>query len=102
MKHIAQVGLGLGFALSVALSAAACSSSSSSSDACTTSEIEVDYLGGTRDNDTSCEPLPATCGSSADCSNIDCLRDMYDLCEAPYNGVACSDTFPPVIISCNP
>ena len=99
MKHL---GLAFGLAAYVALSLVGCSSSSSSSDDCSTTEIEVDYLGGARDGDQSCEPLPTTCGASADCGNIDCLRDMYDLCDSPYNGVACSDTFPPVIISCNP
>ena len=80
---------------------ASCSSSSSST--CTTSQVEVTYLGGgARNGETTCEPIPASCGSAAACDVQACIHDMYGYCESPYIGVGCSDTFPPTIISCNP
>jgi hypothetical protein len=72
------------------------------SDECGEDQVEVVYLGGERDEEVVCEPRPATCDNPASCSDTDCLAEMYDFCEAPYIGVACSDTFPPPIISCNP
>ena len=83
------------------LAVAGCGSSSSSS-SCRDTEAEVDYLRGTRDGQTVCKPLPASCGTTASCADNACIRDMYGYCESPYLGVACSDTFPPTIISCNP
>jgi hypothetical protein len=75
----------------------------SSSDACGANEVEVDYLGGgARNGDVACAPVPASCGATASCADNACIRDMYGLCTAGYIGVACSDTFPPTIISCNP
>ncbi|HEX7838856.1 MAG TPA: hypothetical protein VF469_15370 [Kofleriaceae bacterium] len=74
----------------------------SSSDACHDNEVEVDYLGaGSRLGEVDCKPLPASCGAQASCASNACIRDMYALCQAPYIGVACSDTSPPTIISCN-
>ncbi|CAN5705431.1 hypothetical protein BH11MYX3_BH11MYX3_47960 [soil metagenome] len=78
------------------------SSGCGSSDECASDEVEVAYLGGPRDNEIACKPLPASCNGVGDCSVTACIRDMYGLCDAPYNGVACSDTFAPPIISCNP
>ena len=69
---------------------------------CADDQVEVTYLGGDRDNEVVCKPRPASCPNPATCGNIDCIRDMYALCELPYSGVGCSDTFAPPIISCNP
>ena len=75
---------------------------SSSSD-CSTNEVKVSYLGGgTLDGESECKPIPASCGATASCSDMTCESDLYALCESPYIGVGCSDTFPPTIISCNP
>ncbi len=86
----------LGFAL------ATTGCGSSSSDGCAEDEVEVAYLGGARDGDTLCAPRPAACGNPASCSDMPCISAMYDLCDSPYIGVGCSDTFAPPIISCNP
>jgi hypothetical protein len=88
-------------ALAATLAAALACGSSSTMD-CRTDQVQVDYLRGTRDGETVCKPLPAACGSTASCAVNACIRDMYGYCESPYLGVACSDTFPPTIISCNP
>lgn len=85
----------------VALAGALACGSSSSND-CRTDQVQVDYIRGPRDNETVCKPLPASCGGAASCAVNACIRDMYGYCESPYLGVACSDTFPPTIISCNP
>jgi hypothetical protein len=79
---------------------AACGSSSS--DACTTDQVEVSYLGGTRDGQTVCKPIPMSCNGTASCSVMACIHDLYGYCDSPYIGVGCSDTFPPTIVSCNP
>lgn len=73
-----------------------------SSDECAEDGVQVMYLGGDRDGEAVCKPKPAVCGATASCGNIDCIREMYSYCEAPYSAVGCSDTFPPPIISCNP
>lgn len=79
--------------------AAACGGSGD----CGEDEVQVMYLGGgDRDGETVCKPKPAACGATASCGNVDCIREMYGYCEAPYSAVGCSDTFPPPIISCNP
>jgi hypothetical protein len=79
---------------------AACGSSSSSD--CRTDQVEVSYLGGTRDGQNVCAAIPASCGSTASCAVMACIHDLYGLCDSPYIGVGCSDTFPPTIVSCNP
>jgi len=84
------------------LLAALASCSSSSSMNCGSDQVEVTYLGGARDGETVCKPIPASCGSAAACGVQACIRDMYGYCDSPYIGVGCSDTFPPTIISCNP
>lgn len=73
-----------------------------SSDSCDDGEVQVVYLGGARDEEVVCKPKPAACGATAACGEQACIAAMYGLCESPYVGVACSDTFPPTIISCNP
>ncbi len=73
-----------------------------SSDECSEDQVEVDYLGGARDNEVTCKPTPMSCGATASCADNACIAAMYALCESPYIGVACSDTFAPPIISCNP
>jgi hypothetical protein len=83
------------------LALAACGGSSSSTN-CMDDEIEVKYFKGSRDGETDCKPRPTSCGSASSCADMNCIRDMYGLCESPYIGVGCSDTFPPTIISCNP
>ncbi|MBA3461638.1 MAG: hypothetical protein H0T46_16870 [Deltaproteobacteria bacterium] len=85
-------------AIAVLILASACSSSS---DECAKTEVEVVYLGGARDEETVCKPLPASCGGTGSCAVQACIRDMYGYCESPYIGVGCSDTFAPPIISCN-
>jgi len=84
------------------LVAAGCGSSSSADKGCRDTEVEVAYLGGPRDNEVVCKPIPASCGTVGDCGVNACIRDMYGYCDSPYLGKACSDTFPPTIISCNP
>ena len=79
---------------------AACSSSSSKD--CGSDQVQVTYLGGARDQEIVCKPIPASFGSAAACDVQACIRDMYGYCDSPYLGVGCSDTFPPTIISCNP
>lgn len=74
---------------------------SSSNDSCGVDQVEVVYLGGARDEETVCKPIPAACGTTASCSNTPCIAAMYGYCEPPYIGVGCSDTLPPPIISCN-
>ena len=84
------------------LIAALASCSSSSSQDCGSDQVEVTYFKGARDGETTCKPIPASCGSAAACGVQPCIRDMYGYCDSPYIGVGCSDTFPPTIISCNP
>ena len=72
------------------------------SDECGEDQVEVVYLGGDRDEEVVCAPRPSTCDNPASCGDTDCLAEMYGLCEGQYIGVACSDTFAPPIISCNP
>ena len=76
--------------------------SSSADTGCRSNEAEVDYLRGARDGDVVCKPNPARCSATASCADNNCIRDVYGLCDAPYLRVACSNTFPPTIISCNP
>ncbi len=86
-------------ALTLLLATTGCGSSSTD---CAEDQVEVVYLGGARDHETVCKPRPTTCPNPASCGDSACIRDMYALCEAPYLGVGCSDTFAPPIISCNP
>jgi hypothetical protein len=69
---------------------------------CGDDQVEVAYLGGDDDGRTECAPIPAECGATASCANDACRGALYGLCESPYLGVACSDTLPPTIVSCNP
>lgn len=89
------------FLILCTIAGAACGSSASDA-GCRSNEVEVDYFRGTRDGNVVCKPMPASCNGTASCADNACIRDMYGLCDAPYLGVACSDTFPPTIISCNP
>jgi hypothetical protein len=84
----------------IAIVATGCGGSSTSG--CKADEVEVDYLGGPRDNEVVCKPRPGTCDNPASCADNDCIAAMYGLCDSPYLGVGCSDTFAPPIISCNP
>ena len=84
-----------------ALAVISCGSSASNMD-CRTDQVQVDYIRGTRDGQTICKPIPASCAGTGSCANNACIRDMYGYCDSPYLGVACSDTFAPTIISCNP
>lgn len=86
--------------LALVLALAACGDSGSSS--CSKTQVEVDYLGGGSDGKKQCEPIPASCGSTASCADQACIAALYSLCQSPYIGVGCSDTFPPTIVSCNP
>lgn len=69
---------------------------------CSEDQVEVSYLGGDQDGQSECAPIPADCGATAACADDACRGALYDLCESPYVGVACSDTVPPTIVSCNP
>jgi hypothetical protein len=82
------------------LGLAACGGSNSTS--CSTTQVEVAYLGGGSDGKSECKPIPAACGSTASCSDMACISALYGLCASPYIGVGCSDTAPPTIVSCNP
>ena len=68
---------------------------------CGEDQVEVAYLGGDDDGRTECAAIPAACGATAACDSDACRGALYGLCESPYNGVACSDTVPPTIVSCN-
>ena len=69
---------------------------------CGDDQVEVAYLGGDDDGRTECAAIPAECGATASCESDECRGALYGLCESPYIGAACSDTFPPTIVSCNP
>ena len=97
---IAVMRIGPGIGIVITLLAGACGGSGS--DGCSEDEVEVAYLGGPRDDETVCKPKPAVCGAVASCIDTPCIAAMYGYCESPYSGVACSDTFAPPIISCNP
>ncbi len=68
---------------------------------CVDGEVCVAYL-GTDDDHDECAAIPTECGGTADCMETDCISALYDLCENETMGVACSDTSPPTIVSCNP
>lgn len=93
-----QALVGIVFGVFGVFGAAACGSS----DECGKDEVEVAYLRGARDGESVCKPLPAACNGKGECAVLACIREMYGLCESPYIGVGCSDTFAPPIISCNP
>jgi len=87
----------------LALAAAACGGDDDGAgDGCGDDQVEVSYLGGDDDGRTECAPIPAACGATASCASDECRGALYGLCESPYLGVACSDTVPPTIVSCNP
>ena len=69
---------------------------------CAENEIAVRYLGGSRDGEVRCAPIPASCATPVSCAQDQCRGTLYGLCDAGYIGVACSDNFQPVDISCNP
>jgi hypothetical protein len=70
---------------------------------CADTEVEVSYLGGgTLDGTSECKPIPTDCGTTASCADQKCTAALYGLCATGYNGVGCSDTAPPTIVSCNP
>jgi hypothetical protein len=71
-----------------------------SCDACTGGDVCVSHLGGDDEHD-SCAATPSECGGAASCDDT-CRGALYDLCDAGYYGVGCSDGFEPVIVSCNP
>ena len=87
----------------LALAAPACGGDDDGGgDGCGDDQVEVSYLGGDDDGRSECAPIPAACGATASCESDECRGALYGLCEDPYIGVACSDTFPPTIVSCNP
>ena len=74
-----------------------------SNDSCSQDQVQVDYLGGgAKNGEVDCLPIPASCGATASCADMACIRDLYSLCDTTYLGVGCSDTFAPTIVSCNP
>jgi hypothetical protein len=83
----------------LAMTLAACSDSSKG---CSSSQVQVEYLGGGSDGKMTCAAIPSACGGTASCAAQPCIAAMYGLCASPYIGVGCSDTAPPTIISCNP
>jgi hypothetical protein len=70
-------------------------------DGCKDNEVELDYFVNHEVDHTQCKPLPASCNGVGDCSAMTCIRDMYNLCDTGFLADACSDTFPPTIISCH-
>ena len=82
--------------------AAGCGGDDDGGEGCGEDQVEVAYLGGQDDGRTECAPIPAECGATAACDSDECRGALYGLCESPYIGVACSDTVPPTIVSCNP
>lgn len=71
-------------------------------DACTDGQVCVTYLGGDEDDREECADAPAECGETPECAVDACRGATYGLCEEGWIGVGCSDTFPPLIVSCNP
>ena len=51
---------------------------------------------------TSCEAIPEACSPEASCFDDVCADAMYDECPEGFVNMACSHTFPPTVISCNP
>jgi hypothetical protein len=84
------------------LFAVGCGGDDGGGDECGDDQVEVAYLGGDEDGRTECVVIPAACGTTAACDSDECRGALYGLCESPYTGVACSDTVPPTIVSCNP
>jgi hypothetical protein len=70
-------------------------------DACADSQICVVGFPSTGDNVYRCEPIPEVCGDVANCFDVECEMAMYDACPSDTWAWACSDTFPPTVISCN-
>lgn len=63
---------------------------------------EVCVANATKEGSTDrCVAIPAACGTTASCADQACISALYDLCEMGWIGVACSDTHPPTILSCN-
>ena len=50
---------------------------------------------------TVCASIPEACDGQADCFEQTCVAALYDLCGDNFINTACSDTFPPTVISCN-
>jgi hypothetical protein len=71
-------------------------------DACADAEVCVAYLSddATKEREE-CAPAPEACGDTPTCEVDTCRGAMYGLCDEGWIGVACSDTFPPPIVSCN-
>jgi hypothetical protein len=67
-------------------------------DACADGEVCMVYFEDDGTNREECAMLPAECAGDSSC---ECRGPMYSLCEDPFYGVACSDTFPPTLVSCN-
>ena len=67
---------------------------------CGDDEVVLAYFGGPEDYEE-CAPIPEACGETADCSVSACVAALYELCEAPASGVACSSGTQPTIVSCN-
>jgi len=98
---LARLALALTFSLLVAPACGGDDDASGDGD-CGDDQVEVSYLGGEDDGRTECAAIPDACGATAACDDDACRGALYGLCETPYIGVACSDTFPPTIVSCNP
>ncbi len=68
--------------------------------ACGSNQICVRVFGG--EDTIACEAIPAECNGTADCFEASCASAMYAFCPDGFVNTACSDTFPPTVISCNP
>jgi hypothetical protein len=69
-------------------------------DDCGEDEVVLAYFGGPEDYEE-CAPIPDPCGETADCAASDCVAALYESCEAPAMGVACSSGTQSTIVSCN-
>ena len=72
----------------------------SSCSACGDQQVCVMTFGAAES--VACVPIPTACNGTADCFEQTCLGALYDLCGEDFINTACSDTFPPTVVSCNP
>lgn len=69
--------------------------------ACAANQVCVVHFTDTSER-FACVVAPAPCtGQPGDCTNTECVRAGYALCDEGFIGVGCSDTVAPPAFSCN-